>query len=410
MSKSLFGQGTGLAVLLAGTALSGGALAQGGEPIRIGAIIAQSPPGSVVQGTQVRDGLEVARDIINKQGGVLGRPVEILYEDGQGVPEKGRAAAEKLITRDKVVALTGEHQSSNVLAEIEVAKRYNVPYVNTNGWSDDIRKKGYKQVFNPNNYNTRVASAMAEVIAQMGVKSVVTFAENTDYGLGQAQALAQFVKEKAPNVNYRYERMDRASKDYTPAILALKGNPPDMVINAMLPPGAYILMNQLYEQGVAPTAKTWFYDGAGIVDYPDFWDNVTEAGKDMIVFGLYHPSMQIPDVGKQVGDAYKARTKNEPNRLIFQAADSLFVIADAIKRANSTEPDAVIAAMQKTNFTGTRGAITYSDKPGYTFQQWVDIPYVTFQVTEVKQPLDKTPLVQAPGLAFDMGKLAKPAK
>ncbi|HYG89368.1 MAG TPA: ABC transporter substrate-binding protein [Azospirillum sp.] len=410
MSKTLFGQGAGLAVLLAGTALSGGALAQSGEPIRIGAIIAQSPPGSVVQGTQVRDGLEIARDMINKQGGVLGRPIEILYEDGQGVPEKGRAAAEKLITRDKVVALTGEHQSSNVLAEIEVAKRYNVPYINTNGWSDDIRKKGYRQVFNPNNYNTRVASAMAEVIAQMGVKTVVTFAENTDYGIGQAQALAQFVKEKAPNANHRFERLDRASKDYTPAILALKGNPPDMVINAMLPPGAYILMNQLYEQGVAPTAKTWFYDGAGIVDYPDFWDNVTDAAKHMIVFGLYHPSMTVPDLGKQVGEEYTKRTRNAPNRLIFQAADSLFLIADAIKRANSTEPDAVIAAMVKTEYTGTRGTVAYSDKQGYTFQQWVEIPYVTFQVNEVKQPIDKMPLVQAPGTAFDLSKLTKPSR
>src|SRR5690349_23475190 len=98
------------------------ALAQ--EPIAIGVSIAQSPPGSVVQGVQVKDGLEIVKDMVNKKGGVNGQQIELIYEDDQGIPEKGRAAVEKLITRDKVVAIVGPHQSSNCLAEIEVAKRY----------------------------------------------------------------------------------------------------------------------------------------------------------------------------------------------------------------------------------------------------------------------------------------------
>lgn len=278
--------------------LAGGAAAQ--EPIAIGVSIAQSPPGSVVQGTQVKDGMEIMKDIINARGGVLGRQVKLVYEDDQGVPEKGRAAAEKLISSDKVVAVTGGHQSSVCLAAIEVAHRYQVPYVNTNCWSDDVRKKGYAEVFNPSNYNTRVSMAMAETIAAMKVKRVVAFAENTDYGIGQAKLLAEFVKQKSPQTQFKYETLDRAGKDFTPAVLALRASPPDMVINVMLPPAAYILMNQLYEQGVAPSAKTWLYDGAGIADYPDFWQNVKDAGKYMVSFGLYHPAMPMPAVGKQV--------------------------------------------------------------------------------------------------------------
>src|SRR5690242_21796043 len=93
------------------------------DPIAIGVSIAQSPPGSVVQGTQVKDGMEILKDIVNAKGGVLGRPIKLLYEDNQGIPEKGRAAVEKLISSDKVVALAGGHQSSVCLAEIEVAHR-----------------------------------------------------------------------------------------------------------------------------------------------------------------------------------------------------------------------------------------------------------------------------------------------
>lgn len=387
-----------------------GTAAHAQEPIAIGISIAQSPPGSVVQGVQVKDGVEIIKDMINAKGGVLGRPIKLIYEDNQGIPEKGRSATEKLIVKDKVVAVTGGHQSSVCLAEIEVAHRYNVPYVNTNCWSDDVRKKGYSQVFNPGNYNTRVSTAMAETIGAMGVKRVVAFAENTDYGIGQAKLMGELIKAKAPQVEYKYETLDRAGKDFTPAILALRANPPDMVVNVMLPPAAYILMNQLYEQGVAPSPKTWMYDGAGLADYPDFWQNVKDAGKYMLSFGLYHPQMPMPKVGQEVSAEYTKRTKGEPNRLIFQAADSLLLIVEAIKQGKSADPATITKTLQTMKFEGVRGPFQFSQQPGFTFQQWVDIPYVNYQLTEVNQPVSKTNLIQGPGQPLNVGKLQKPVK
>jgi len=383
--------------------------AQAADPVVIGVSIAQSPPGSVVQGTQVKDGIEIITKMINDEGGVLGRPLKIVYEDNQGIPEKGRAAVEKLISRDKVVAITGGHQSSVCLAEIEVAHRYKVPYVNTNCWSDDIRAKGYPEVFNPGNYNTRVSTAMAETIGAMKVKNVVAFAENTDYGIGQAKILGELLAKQSPDVKYKYVALDRAGKDFTPAVLPLRANPPDMVVNVMLPPAAYILMNQLYEQGVAPSAKTWFYDGAGIADYPDFWQNVKEAGKYMLAFGLYHPQMPMPDIGQQVGQTYQKEKGHEPNRLIFQGADSVLQIVRAIEQAKSTDASAITQALKDMDYEGVRGKFKFSQEPGYSFQQWVDIPYVTYQLTEVDQPLSKTTLIQATGQPLHADKLVRPS-
>jgi len=204
--------------------------------------------------------------------------------------------------------------------------------------------------------------------------------------------------------------MKTASKDFLPAILPLRANPPDVIIDIMLPPAAYIMMNQVYEQGVAPSAKTWFYDASGLADYPDFWQNVKEAGKGLLVFGLYHPKMAQPPLGKQVGDAYTAKTKNQPNRLLFQAADSLLVIADAAKRANSTEPDALIKALEEAKFVGTRGEVTFSKETGYKNHQWLDVPYVTFQLTEVNQKVGDAVLVEESGKPIDPSKLWRPAR
>ncbi|MBC7470666.1 MAG: ABC transporter substrate-binding protein [Ramlibacter sp.] len=380
------------------------------DPILIGVSLTQSPPGSVVQGAQVKDGMEIVKDLVNARGGVLGRPIKLLYEDNQGIPEKGRAATEKLITSDKVVALAGGHQSSVCLAEIEVAHRYKVPYVNTNCWSDDVRKRGYPEVFNTSPYNTLVSSTMATTLIAMKVKRVVAFAENTDYGIGQAKLTGELLKAQAPQIEYKYETLDRTSKDFTAAVLPLRANPPDVIVLSMLPPAAYLAMNQIYEQGVAPSPKTILYDGSGLADYPDFWQNVKEGGKYMLSFALYHPQMKQTKMATDIAAEYKKRTGGDVNRLVLQAADSLQLVIQGIETAKSTDSDKLIKAMQTMKFESIRGISDFSSKPGFGYQQWLEIPFVNYEMTAEKQPVGQTLMIQGPGQKFDPAKIVRPAK
>jgi len=384
--------------------------ARAADPILIGVSLTQSPPGSVVQGTQVKDGMEIVKDLVNAKGGVLGRPIKLVYEDNQGIPEKGRAATEKLITSDKVVALAGGHQSSVCLAEIEVAHRYKVPYVYTNCWSDEVRKRGYPEVFNTSPYNTLVSSTMSTTLAAMGVKRVVAFAENTDFGIGQAKLTGEMLKQKAPQIEYKFETLDRSSKDFTAALLPLRANPPDVIVLSMLPPAAYLVMNQVYEQGLAPSPKTILYDGSSLADYPDFWQNVKEAGKYMLSFALYHPQMKQPPLANEVAAEYKKRTGNDINRLVLQAADSLELVIQGLRVANSTEPDKLINAMRTMKFDSLRGVSGFSTEPGYGYQQWLEIPFVNYELTAEKQPIGQTVMIQAPGQKFDPTKIIRPTK
>ena len=398
---------SGLAVMIA-VVIVAGAAGRAAEPIPIGVLVTQSPPGSVIQGTEVLHGLRIMQQFLNEQGGVLDRPIELLVEDTSGLPEKGRSGAEKLITQNHVLAITGEHQSSVALAEVEVVHRYRVPYVNVNAWSDAVRLRGYEEVFNPSPWNSLVSEAMAHVIRDMGVRRVAAFAENTDYGIGQAEILRDKLRELAPNVQYSFQVLDRTASDFLPALVPLRRSPPDMVVTIMLPPAAYLLLNQLYEQGIAPSARTWLFDGAGISDYPDFWDNVSEAGRYLIALGFYHPEMKLSELGQRVRDTYVQRTGNNPSRLVFQAADALLVLADAVRRAGRADREAVIQALKSTRVEGSRGVITFSDRKGNTFQQWLDIPYVVYQYTAVRQNLEQTRLVVGPGVALDVSRLQRP--
>ena len=76
------------------------------QPIKIGAVLALS--GDVaVYGIPQRRGLELARDTINAQGGVLGRPIELIFEDSRGERQSAINAVQKLINRDRVLAMIG---------------------------------------------------------------------------------------------------------------------------------------------------------------------------------------------------------------------------------------------------------------------------------------------------------------
>jgi branched-chain amino acid transport system substrate-binding protein len=220
--------------------------------------------------------------------------------------------------------------------------------------------------------------------------------------------IGEQIKQQAPGVDYKFEALDRTGKDFLPALLPLKANPPDVIINCMLPPAAYILINQLYEQGIAPSPKTWLYDAPAITDYPDFWQNVSDAAKSLVAFDLFHPKMPLTELGQRVAAAYKAKTTYDPGRLAFQSADSLFTLVEAIKVANSVEPDAVIKALENLKWSGTRGEISFSKESGYRYHQWIDVPYVIGQITAVNQSVANTKIIKDIGKPFDASQLMKP--
>jgi ABC-type branched-subunit amino acid transport system substrate-binding protein len=246
------------------------------------------------------------------------------------------------------------------------------------------------------------------VIQGLGVDSVFALAENTDWGIGQAEALDELLEQTGADIDYQYELLDREARDFTPVIQGVRGENPSLVALIMLPPAAYVALNQLNEQGVLPSEDTWLFEGGGLFSYPDFWENVREAAQYGIYFDLYHTDMALSDLGAQVREEYMQRHDGTPSRLVFQAADSLLLIKEAIANAGSTDPDAMIEWLQQAEVPGTRGTITFSDEPGPLFQQWVDTPYVTYQVTELDQKLEETTLISAPDLGVQLDQLRQP--
>ena len=394
--------------LAVGSLLASATVVSAADTFDIGVSTALSPPGSVVQGIQARQAIELVADWVNEQGGVAGKKIKLVIADDQGTTEGGRTVTERLITRDKVSAITGQISSNVVISSLDVVKKFKVPVLNTNGWANTIRTSGTAEVFSPGPYATKVISATVDTLLALGVKSVYGTFDNTDSGFQQEKELKEQLAERAPNIKFKSVVVDRAGKDFLPAVLDIQAFKPDIVVNEAVAPAGYILMNQLHEQGVAPSKETMFFEIGGIVDNPDFWKNVREPAKYTLAFGHYHPKFQLPGVGSEFRTRFVKRYGADPGRISFQAADCLLMLVDAAKRANSTEPAALIEALEKTDTDGTRGRVSFDKKPGITFHQWVDVPYAIYQFTAIDQKLDDTTLLKQSNGPLDLTKIVKP--
>ena len=139
-----------LLIALALPVFAAGGAEQAGEtgPILIGAVYPLS--GSMAPiGQNCKRGVDFAVEELNAKGGILGRPVEIVYGDSVGDPKTGMSEAERLITTRNVVALIGAYQSAVTNVVSEVAQRYKVPMVTAISTADPITTRGVRVLLPP---------------------------------------------------------------------------------------------------------------------------------------------------------------------------------------------------------------------------------------------------------------------
>ena len=110
-------------------ALSVASVTAAAQDIGVGLIVPLSAPGDATGGQLIRRGAEIGIEMVNAQGGVLGKKMQLFVQDSQGKPEAGVAAYRRLVSENKVVAVPGFFHSSVSIAVNEVAKDIQVQVV-----------------------------------------------------------------------------------------------------------------------------------------------------------------------------------------------------------------------------------------------------------------------------------------
>jgi len=349
--------GVALAALLAAAAGSVSAASAADCPIKIGGLAPLSAPGTVVGGEAMRDAMLIAESDINKAGGVLGCPIKVVIGDTEGLPEKGKALMEKLITQDGVVAVGGGYHSSVGVASKDVADARHIPVVYAETWNDTITGDKQKYVFRIAPLSSWASNIIWQFAASVpGVKKVAILTENTDYGIPAAKETTDGLKSKG--IDAVTFSVDIGTQDYAGIVQRIKAANPGMIITLATGEAAYNFTQQAADAGIGPQDVPFETGQDALVDTA-YWKNVPD-GNDAFIERIGLPENLYNDKAKAFAKQYKAKTgKGAVESYAMEAYDSIGVIVAAIAQAKSTNADDIVNALQHIQYDGVLGKIYF---------------------------------------------------
>jgi branched-chain amino acid transport system substrate-binding protein len=346
-------------------AAAGSALAQP-KVIKIGALYPLTG-NLAATGMDCKRGVDLAVEIINgnydlnlplaKEGGIPnlgGAKIEVIYADTKGDPRNGLAEAERLITEEKVVALIGAYQSAVTKTASQAAERLKVPFVCSDSSSPTLTERGFKYFFRVSPHDGTMARNQFEFLkdleTQQGkkVKTLALIYENTEFGSNVAKVERQYAKE------FGYEIVaDIAypsnSSDVTSEVGKVIAAKPDVVMHAAYISDAILFTKTFKEMNLVPKC---FLNMAGYIE-SDYLPSVKADGNYFFVRSTFALDLadKKPLVG-QVAELYKKKYDIPMGLNTARSFSAPFVLADALNRAKSTDPEAVVTALLATNIPG----------------------------------------------------------
>ncbi len=340
-------------LMLAAVVFSAPAVAQ--EEVRIGLI--EPLTGSVAyNGNSVVEGAKLAIAEVNAAGGVLGKQVKLMIEDGQCQPATSVNAVEKLVQKDKAVLLVGAFCSSATAAIMPVAQKYKIPLITAVSSKADLTEQGNTYFFRAAETDALMARAFAKILAQ-GLKlgSVAYIGVNDDWGRGGVDEFNRDLSElgvKKAMVEY----FDHGTTDFFTLLAKLRAAKPDGVFVAAETQDGSILVKQIREMGLS--TKVF---GVGSWATADFIKLAGDAAEGIYAAVPYASSMDAPRNKAFVGK-YEAAYKVKPGKYGAAGYNALHIAAAAIARAGSVDPEAIREALHQTHYEAPNGVYQFDAK------------------------------------------------
>ena len=305
--------------------------------------------------------MEMAFEEINAAGGVLGKQIKMIVEDCKTDQTASTNAAEKLISQDKVVMLAGLADSTFVLAAGAIAQKYNIPFIECGGTMpslpDEVGDCLYMACFGD---NVQAYAGVDYAVDVLGAKTAWLFVDTaTDYTV----TLAKFYRERlellaGPGSVILEDTYQTSDVDFKAQISRLKALPemPDVLLVTADPSCTGAITKQIREMGI----DIPIVGGDGF-DTPLVVEGAGELATDLYFTTHVSWSSDNPLVPKFI-EAYKAKYGVEPETSFAALGyDTAYLLADAIKRAGSTDPDAIKKALSETkDLPGVAGAISFT--------------------------------------------------
>jgi len=306
-------------------------------------------------GQSTDKGVQLALEEINNSGGVLGQPILLITKDNQSKPGETSTAVRELITRDKVVALIGEVASGRSLEAAPIAQRSGIPMISPASTNEKVTEIG-DHIFRVCFIDPFQGTVCAKFAWKLGLRNAAILTDvSKDYSLGLARSFKKEFLKKGGAITGE-QSYSGGDKDFSSQLTAIKAGNPQVIFLPAYYTEAPLIIRQARQLGImAP-----FIGGDG-------WDSpelIAVGGN--AVEGCYfsnHFSNQStdPQVVTFV-QSYRKKYNQDPDAMVALGYDALRLLADAMKRAGTSDPAKVNEAIAATkDFPGVTGKITLDE-------------------------------------------------
>ncbi len=310
----------------------------------------------------------MARDKINAEGGILGKPFTLFIEDGANDPAQSVSAAEKLVTREKVDAMIAAWGSSPTLAvSASVTKKHGVPHVVDTASSVKVTLLDGKR---PNPWLFRVSPTSrmeAEgvekfLVSKMGFTKVAFMAVNNDWGRGAAEEFGNVVKRTGGSV-VTTEIINADATDFLTQLTKIKGSEANAIIVTTDQSQISLILKQYKQLGMTQKILT---TGGGIVPEGLILLAGPEAAEGVNIITFFAPWFpeltRVPQEAKWFAEEYLKRGNAAKGfGECFRGYDGMKAIKAAFEIAKTTNKEKVREAFYKVDTWGLSGRIKFDD-------------------------------------------------
>jgi len=352
-------------------------MASSAADISIGVNMPLTGP-SAASGNYVMNGAKIAVEEINAAGGVLGSQLKLIIEDNKSNPTESAAVTEKLISRDKVPVVLGAWGSTLTLAAMPILQQYKVPMVVETSGANKITEAGNPYIFRISAPAYLEAEGMQKQLDFLKVKKADFLAINNDWG---RSTVADFGKMfKANNVTIGLtEYMDQGSQDVSAQLAKIKTSDSDTLIVTTAVEQLTLVLKQIKALSLNKQVIT-----TGGSQNPD--QLIEQAGSaadnstHLIFFTPWTPDQTAyPDRSKTFIKAWASKGFNAAGLTeSFRGYDGIQVIAEAIKKAGSADPEAIRQAMWDIKVPTLNGEVHFAKSGPAGKESGQSVPQVHF--------------------------------
>ncbi len=335
--------------LLALTAFS--SLAQAQEQIVVGEF-ASLTGGSASFGQSSHKGTQLAFEELNAAGGVLGKKVKLITEDDQSLSGQPATIVRKLITQDKVIAVLGEVASSKSLEAAPLCQQNKVPMISPASTNPKVTEVG-DYVFRICFIDPFQGTVMSKFALGKGFKKVAVLTDvKQDYSVGLAEFFVKHFTANGGEV-VKDQKYSTGDKDFKAQLTSIKAAKPD----AIFVPGYYGEVALIARQAKQLGIKVPLLGGDGWVG--DSLLKVAGTALDGSFFSSHFSAEDKAPATQDFVKKYQAKFGAVPDDMAALGYDSAMILADAIKRAGSTDGAKLRDAIAATkDFKAITGSIT----------------------------------------------------